>query len=344
MSSVAFSWKGLPQYAARQLSSAIRVLGVPCEVVATRPTAPFRGMEECLGQSVHWVEEGQNRSWDSLGLPVPEVFFQSDWSFSPFDALGDEVRVAGGRVCLLMDNDWRGDLRQWLGGLWFRLSIRRKFAAVLVPGRSGSRLARWFGMSKEGIFEGLYGADPAVFFNGAPLRDRPKRIIFVGQYIERKGCLLLARAFATVADRLPGWELLMCGSGPLQSAIAVHPQIRVEGFTQPEELGALYRGARILALPSVDEHWGLVVHEAALSGCQLLLSDAVGARHDFAGQNAAVFPVGDEQALSAAILRLAGADDATLVVAQAASLESARTHGPAVFADRVRSIVRRLST
>ncbi|NBX51649.1 hypothetical protein EBT25_17375, partial [bacterium] len=42
---------------------------------------------------------------------------------------------------------------------------------------------------------------------------RIKRIIFVGQYIERKGCIPLARAFVSVADQLPDWELHMYGSG-----------------------------------------------------------------------------------------------------------------------------------
>ena len=34
-------------------------------------------------------------------------------------------------------------------------------------------------------------------------------------------------------------------------------------------------------MPSLEEHWGLVVHEAALSGCALLLSNRVGAKEDF---------------------------------------------------------------
>jgi glycosyltransferase involved in cell wall biosynthesis len=77
----------------------------------------------------------------------------------------------------------------------------------------------------------------------------------------------LARAFARIAHRLPDWELCLYGSGPLQSAIS-HPRIKVHGFIQPEQLGSLYRQARIFALPSFSEAWGVVVHEAALSGCR----------------------------------------------------------------------------
>ncbi|MEY4403506.1 MAG: hypothetical protein RIR91_1541, partial [Verrucomicrobiota bacterium] len=294
--------------------------------VGTRPAVPIQGMEESLGQPIHWVESSQSVRWADLGLVVPKVFFQAGWSCPAFNALGDEVRAAGGKVCLLMDNDWRGDLRQRLGGPWFRLMMRRRFAAVMVPGISGRRLARWYGFADAEIFEGLYGADPAVFFDGPPLAERPKP------------------AFQAVADRLPDWELHLYGSGPLQGAIPSHPRIRVHGFVQPAELGALYREARIFALPSRREAWGLVVHEAALSGCQLLLSDAIGARHDFADlKNAAEFPAGDHASLAQAMLNLASAEGYALARAQAESRVLAATHGPAVFAERVGAVVSKLS-
>ena len=342
--SIAFSWLGLPQYAARQLRPAIGQLGQACPVIGTRPEVPIQGMEEALGQPIYWVDGAQVVRWADLGLDTPTVFFQAGWSCPAFNALGDEVRAAGGKVCLLMDNNWRGNLRQWFGGVWFRLAMKRKFVAVMVPGRSGRRLARWYGFAQEEIFEGLYGADPAVFFDGPPLAERPKRILFVGQYIERKDCVGLTQAFASVADQLPVWELHLYGSGPLQDKIPTHPRIRVNRFVQPTELGELYRSARIFALPSHSEAWGLVVHEAALSGCQLLLSDTIGSSDDFATQkNAAEFPAGDRMALAQAILQLATSDDDALARAQAESRALSATHGPAVFANRVAAIVRQLS-
>ena len=342
MSDIAFSWNGLPQYAARLLAAVRQERGQTFPVIGSRPAVPVGGIEEALGWPAHWVEATRPVSWKELGLPVPKVFFQSGWAYPAFNSLGDEVRAAGGKVCLLMDNNWRGDLRQILGAPWFRLCQRRKFSAVLVPGKSGRRLARWYGMPDEKIFEGMYGADPQLFFNGPPLSARPQRIIFVGQYIERKGCVPLARAFAVVAHLLPGWELCMYGSGPLQSAIPAHPQIKVHGFVQPEQLGALYREARIFALPSHSEAWGLVVHEAALSGCQLLLSEAIGSAPDFASShNSRLFKHGDESGMASAMLELAQFEAPG--VSQAASVAAASSHGPTIFAKRVSQIVRHLS-
>jgi glycosyltransferase involved in cell wall biosynthesis len=341
---IAFSWNGLPQYTARLLAAVRQERGQTFPVIGSRPAVPVGGIEEALGWPAHWVDATQPVSWKELGLPVPKVFFQSGWAYPAFNALGDEVRAAGGKVCLLMDNNWRGDLRQLVGAPWFRVCQRRKFSAVLVPGKSGRRLARWYGMPDEKIFEGMYGADPQIFFNGPPLIDRPRRILFVGQYIERKGCVTLAQAFAAVADRLPGWELCMYGSGPLQSVITAHPQIKVHGFVQPEQLGELYRNARVFALPSNSEAWGLVVHEAALSGCQLLLSDAVGSAPDFATHvNAELFKTNDFSSLVAALLKLAKANDQGLARAQAASVAAAQSHGPQLFATTVHTIVGSIS-
>lgn len=340
----AFSWHGLPQYAARQIAAVLRRSKLDCPVIGSRPSVPVEGMERSLGRPVHWVDAEVPASWSRLGLEVPDVFFQSGWAYPAFSCLGDEVRAAGGKVCLLMDNNWRGDLRQMFGAPWYRIFQRRKFAAVFVPGKSGRRLARWYGVPDERIWEGMYGADPSIFFAGPPLDQRPKRILFVGQYVERKQCVQLARAFLSVADSLPEWKLEMYGSGPLKELIPIHPRIEVNGFVQPEQLGALYRSARIFALPSLSEAWGLVVHEAALSGCQLLLSEAIGSRQDFAtSANAAVFRTGDVRSMAASLLKLAEAPTEQLSLAFSASVSVASSHGPEAFAASAEDIVRRLS-
>ena len=338
---VAFSWNGLPQYAARLLRAAIVEVGQPCVVIGSRPSVPIQGVEEALGQSIRWVDARQSVTWSELGLAVPDIYFQSGWAYPAFSALGKEVKSRGGKVCLLMDNNWRGDLRQFLGALWFRIFKRRLFDMALVPGKSARRLARWYGIPNENIWEGMYGADPQLFFSGAPLAERPRRIIFVGQYIHRKQCLQLAQAFIQISEKIPDWELVMYGSGVQQSLLPGHPRIKVNSFTQPEQLGEIYRQARIFALPSLSEAWGLVVHEAALSGCQLLLSDAIGARHDFAcPENAQIFKAGDLQDLQAALLKLTSMNSVELKVAQQVSTTLAKSHGPLIFSKNIAAIYR----
>lgn len=71
LNEIAFSWNGLPQYAARLLAAAGRGFGRPFPVIGSRPAVPVGGIEEALGWPPHWVEAGLPVTWKHLGLPVP---------------------------------------------------------------------------------------------------------------------------------------------------------------------------------------------------------------------------------------------------------------------------------
>lgn len=266
---------------------------------------------------------------------------QSGWSYPAFSALGREVKLAGGHVICLSDANWRGDFRQLLlGPLAFRLRYRRHFDAIVVPGRQGERLLRYFGMQPTLIRTGMYGADPSLFSPGLPLDQRPREFLFVGQLIRRKDVLGLTSAFAEFSRQRPGWTLRICGSGELRKQIPGHPQIVVEDFVQPHELASRYRAARFLVLPSLVEAWGLVVHEASLCGCGLILSDAVGSGDDLASdRNAIRFRAGNKSELLAALLSAADRSSDWLSGAGSESRARARNFGPERFAAEISSLV-----
>jgi glycosyltransferase involved in cell wall biosynthesis len=340
---VAFSWNGLPQYAARLIKASIGEIPYKVNVVGSLPNVPIKGMDEALGQKIHWVDAAKPTSWSALGLPVPSVYFQSGWAYPAFNALGNEVRASGGKVALLCDNNLRNDWRQLLGSVAFRMLYRRKFDAWFTPGASGEILARRYGMKQNQIWKGMYGADPTIFTPGPALSQRPKTLLFVGQYIDRKNCIGLAQAFASVACDYPGWELHMYGSGPLQGQIPTHPAIHVHPFVQPVQLGGVYRQSRIFCLPSHKEAWGLVVHEAALSGCMLALSQTIGAAADFVGKtNAITYPSRSVPAIAAAIAALMDKSDVELDSAGLESSALAASHGPAAFARSANEITAKL--
>lgn len=332
---IAVSWHGLPQYAARLIRAALDRSPAKIGVVGSRPAVPVAGIEAALDQEVHWVEASAQVRWEDLGLPVPRLYFQSGWAYPAFNALGAQVKAARGKVVGFSDANWRGDLRQRLGGpIAFRLRHRRHFDAMLVPGAQGVRLMRYFGMPQDRILTGMYGADSGLFHGGPPLAERPKTFLFVGQFIDRKQVLPLADAFLRFHRYHPDWTLHMVGSGEQHAAIPQHPAIIVEDFVQPEELAARFHAARFLVLPSLVEAWGLVVHEAALCGCGLILSDVIGSGDDLANStNAIRFPAGDGQAIEQALRRAATLDAAALAGVEAQSRNVARNFGPDAFAD-----------
>lgn len=341
---IAFSWNGLPQYAARLLQAAIDRLGPDCIVVGSKPTVPVGGVEEILGNSLHWVNADKPVCWSDLGLPVPSIFIQSGWAYPAFSALGREVKSLGGRVIGLSDANWRGDLRQLvIGPIAFRALYRRRFDAIIVPGQQGVRLMRYFGMPASRVRLGMYGADPSLFNGGQELTGRPKMFMFVGQFIARKDVLGLAHAFLRFCEVRPGWTLNLCGSGEQRYLIPRDHRIVVEDFVQPEHLAERYRNARFFILPSLVEAWGLVVHEAALCGCALVLSDAIGSADDLATPaNAIRFRAGSEDDLVRALHEAADCDDERLAMAETCSRSVASQFGPRRFADEVEILINEL--
>lgn len=346
---IVLSWKGLPQYAARLMRAAIDRLDVDCAIVGSKPGVPVEGMEKALGRPVHWVNAEKPVSWQALDIGVPSIFVQSGWSYPAFSTLGREVKANGGRVIGLSDANWRGDFRQTaLGPLGFRALHRNHFDAMIVPGEQGTQLMTYFGMPADKVRTGMYGADPTLFNGGKPLAIRSKTFLYVGQFISRKDVLGLTNAFLSFLQTHPDWSLHMCGSGEQHNDLPKHPNITVEGFVQPEQLAERYRTARFFILPSRIEAWGLVVHEAALCGCALALSDAIGSGNDLANAvNALRFQAGNEDAILGALTEAATFDDARLGAAEKESRRLASHFGPERFSlevcrlvDQLRSEVR----
>jgi glycosyltransferase involved in cell wall biosynthesis len=215
---------------------------------------------------------------------------------------------------------------------------------MIVPGVQGERLMRWFGLPPDRIRRGMYGADSALFGGGASLPLRPRTFLYVGQFIARKDVLGLARAFLRFSQARPGWTLHLCGGGEQMDLIPSDPRIFVEEFVQPEQLAERFRQARFLVLPSLFEAWGLVVHEASLSGCALLLSDCIGSADDLATtRNCVRFRAGSGDDLVRALHEAADFDDARLLEAGKESRRLAGKFGPERFGREVADLVAHFS-
>jgi glycosyltransferase involved in cell wall biosynthesis len=345
MPETAISWAGLPQYAARLLHSFHQLYNKDIIILGTKPSVPVECMEEILGQKIYWIKEDQESlTWEKLGLTVPKIFVQSGWYVKPFVNLAAEVRSNGGAVIGLADNNYIGNLHQYFGAIRFRMLYKAKFDGMLVPGQSGLKLMRYYGMSDRKIRTGMYGSDPELFFSDSLLTYRPKTMLFVGQFIKRKGLLKLCEAFLKLSKIYPEWKLQLCGAGELKSLIPISQNIIVNDFIQPEQLSEIYRKSRFFILPSFQEHWGLVVHEAASSGCALLLSKAVGSIPDLAvEENSVIFDPNSNLNIFQALRSVVEWSDDRLLNAQKASLEMAKKFGPEKFARSLNELIELVS-
>jgi len=340
---IAIAWAGLPPYAIACVGAFARQSGRRVHLIGTMPDTPYKAVDPPQGVTISWIDPQDDAvRWDRFGSTVPDCFVAAGWATPAFNTLARDARMAGGSVVLMMDNRWRGDLRQRLAPLVFWARYRGLFHAALVPGRSARDYAIRLGFHPDSIFTGLYGADPAVFTPGPPLAQRPKRFLYVGRLDRRKGIPELIQAWRTVCSQLPEWELQLVGCGPLRESLPALPRLTVCDFLQPGELAPAYRQASFLVLPSHEDHWGLVVHEAALSGCGLVLSNNVGARFDLAtDRNARLCPPGSVAGLARALVDAAAFEPSMLVAAEEESLTLASHLGPRRFAESLAAIVTR---
>lgn len=135
-------------------------------------------------------------------------------------------------------------------------------------------------------------------------------ILFCAKLQRWKRPLDLLCAFAQIADA--NAYLVFAGEGPLRSALeseahslGIADKVRFLGFVNQSGLPETYTASDILVLPSEHEPFGVVVNEAMLCKCPVIVSDRVGARFDLVreAETGFVFPVGDVAGLAVALRR-----------------------------------------
>jgi len=123
----------------------------------------------------------------------------------------------------------------------------------------------------------------------------------MGQLEPRKEPLLAVEAAAAVARQGVPFVLLVAGDGPLIDQVRGEG-VRALGFREDTEL--LLAAADIFILPSSREGLALALLEAMGHGLACVVSDVPGNR-EAVGDAGLVHPVGDVDALAAALARLA---------------------------------------
>lgn len=212
----------------------------------------------------------------------PDAIVVSGWSDKHYNRLAKAYKATI-PVTLALDNPWLGTLKQRiLTAASFML--RNSFNAVWVAGMSQYEYAGRLGFPKSRIYSDLYCADTNKFYESSVVNRSvkqqayPKRLVYLGRLVAYKQPLLLAQVFNDLVKREKyPWKLVIAGEGPLKQTISKqgYDHVLVEDFVAPGSLVKFYREAGAFCLPSIHEHWGLAVHEAAAAGLPLLLSDTV---------------------------------------------------------------------
>jgi phosphatidyl-myo-inositol alpha-mannosyltransferase len=174
--------------------------------------------------------------------------------------------------------------------------------------------------------------DPAA----AGRAERPLRILFIGQAVERKGLPFLLRAFEALRDQIPA-TLTLVGADHEQVAHMMLDDRGVQALGKVSEQRKLdeLAAADIVCAPSLNgESFGMVLTEAFAASAPVVASDIPGYRDVVRdGVDGLLVAPGDALALAEALRRLALEEPLRARMASAARERAERFAWPHVAAE-----------
>ena len=142
-------------------------------------------------------------------------------------------------------------------------------------------------------------------------REHPY-LLFFGRLSREKGIDVLVDAFLSVADRIPGWRLVIAGEGPerdsIEARLAVHPKrscVELVGFQKGRALSAyVERASLAIASSRCRENMPFSIIEAFAAGTPVV-GTRIGGIPElvFEGDTGFLAEPDDEESLAEAILR-----------------------------------------
>jgi glycosyltransferase involved in cell wall biosynthesis len=216
--------------------------------------------------------------WSRLGRPALErvvgsfdVFHFSDWMYPP--------QRTGVRATTVYDlsplhhPDWVAPLTARMHGRKYVEAARSCDVVVAISDYTARDVTETLGIPAERV---------AIAYPGVHARFSPDghRADLDGPYVlsvatlePRKNLSTLVDAFALVRARRPELQLVVAGAPVTWAEQDLAAEgVRALGFVSDADLPALYRGASVLAYPSLLEGFGIPVIEAMACGTPVVAS------------------------------------------------------------------------
>ena len=217
-------------------------------------------------------------AWSRLGLPRVErlagrldVFHFSDWMY-PRQRSGLRTTTVYD-LSPLHHPEWVAPLTRRMHGRKYANAARTCDLVFAISNYTADDVAATLAMPRGRIPVAYPGVDPRYSPDGERADFGSPYVLAVATLEPRKNLETLVAAFALVRKTRPDLQLLVAGA-PVQWA---EQKLQGEGvtalgFVQDDELPALYRGASVLAYPSLFEGFGIPVVEAMASGTPVVAS------------------------------------------------------------------------
>jgi glycosyltransferase involved in cell wall biosynthesis len=251
------------------------------------------------------------------------------------------IQIAGGELVAMPEVDF-GGLRTWRGRLREAWVLRRA-SAITAASAPVIRTLAELGFHAQRL---PLGVDLTKWPPRAPKprsHERPARLIHVASLNRVKDQTTLLKAIALLARSGVRFEMDIVGEDTLSGRInklaadlGLPRHVRFHGFLTQRQLRPLIEAADLMVHSSCYETGPLVLLEAAVAGVPTV-GTCVGHFAEWAPAAAVAVPVGDFQALAAAVARLLEDDTLRVRIAQAAAVRAVQED-----ADHTASLVQQL--
>ena len=179
-----------------------------------------------------------------------------------------------------------------------------------VSDHARSDILEWSGLPEQKVVRIYNGVDPSFSAEGAMTEIGRPYILYIGNRRLNKNVDGLMHAFAKSGLAAQGYVLGLTGKrdesmAALETRFGIAGNVHYFGFVEEAELPALYRGARMVAFPSLYEGFGLPVIEGMACGTPVLTS-TVSCLPEVAGGAAVLVDPLDTDDIAQGLQRLCG--------------------------------------
>lgn len=215
--------------------------------------------------------------------------------------------------------------------------MNRLHARIAVSEAAAWTARRFFGGRYRIVPNGVSLPPLPVELDDASVgAERPLRILFIGQAVERKGLPVLLKAFEALREHVPA-TLTLVGAGPdqVEPLLLDGRGVRALGKVSEQQKAAALDEADVLCAPSLrGESFGMVLTEAFAARTPVVASDITGYRDVVRdGVDGVLVPPGDPVALAEALRAIALDPQRQASMAVQARLRARRFAWPQVAAE-----------
>lgn len=252
---------------------------------APSPEAPFKLQSEKQITIIDADGIKDNDLQQQVYAYKPDIIYISGWTDKRYLKIAKLYKKQGTPVITGMDNQWLGNIKQHLASFLSPIYIKPYFSHIWVAGIPQYYFAKKLGFKTMHIMTGLYCANQNLFKHINQTKKN-NQFLFIGRLVEHKGLKVLFQVLdQLIKENQLNFKVHIIGNGPLASQIPVHERIKHTPFVNPDQLPKLMENAGYFILPSLYEAWGVVIHEAALTGLPIIATEETGAASEFVINN-----------------------------------------------------------